>query len=148
MITTNHGVAKAWAEGKQTEDRSGNGNMSHNGCGTLFSYSTPIGRRLEDAHGQPAFLITTKRYSVTTQGKHIGPAHRATGYKAFSVPFLGLPFGRATDMAEVHAGNLADYDERIEEERQRIKRARKFKSQGHLYRIIEEKARYQIAFNL
>lgn len=151
-ITTNYGVARAWASGKQTEDRSGNGNLSHNGCGTLYSYSTPIGRIVKGAAGQDIYLITSKDYSVTTRGKHIGPAHRATNYTAFSVPFIGLPYGwnriDSEDMAQVHAGNLADFAERIEAEEKRIARARVHKSDTSLRRLIRDRDAYKTAFGL
>lgn len=151
-VTTNHGVAKAWASGKQTEDRSNNGNMSHNGCGTLYSYHTPIARIVKGANGQDVCLITCRDYSVTTKGKHIGPAHRAAGYRAFSVPFIGLPYGRnrpdSEDMNEVHAGNLEHFEQSIADETKRIERARVFKSREHLDRLTAQRDAYKAAFAL
>jgi hypothetical protein len=142
--TTNAGVARSWARNDGQEAKSGNGNFWHNGAGTLYSYRTPIGRIVPGGLTSGwVYLITSERYSVTTQGKHIGPAHRATGYKAFSVPDLGLGTGGVN-----HGANLAHYAGLIEAEEQRLKRARTHTSRDHIASIQTERARYCAAFGL
>jgi len=59
-------------------------------------------------------LITDCRHSVTTQGRHINPAHRATSYKAFVVPSL-----RALN----HEVNLASLVKRYDEAKAKFLRA-------------------------
>lgn len=151
--TTNRGVANAWVNG--IEAKSGNGNMSTNGCGTLYSYSTPIGIIKEGVGGRAVYLITAHSYSVTTQGKHIGPAHRATGYQAHVVPFFGIGrVGRHSpdtlDMAEAHAGNVAYLVQRYVDDREGMKAKRSFGqfSEEHLMRLAANARAYCVAFGL
>lgn len=152
MGMTNLQVAKAWATQSKPEGRTSNGNMSFAGA-TLYSYSTPIGHIAKGANGQPVFLITAHTYSVTTQGKHVGPAHKATGYKAFTVPFFGIGrVGRhgpdTLDMAEAHKGNLDYYAAEIAKEEARLASARVYKSRDRVDRLIEEREAYKRAFGL
>lgn len=151
--TTNHGVAKAWVKG--TEAQSGNGNMSTGGQGLLYSYSTPIARIVEGVNGQAVYLITAHSYSVTTQGKHIGPAHRATGYSAHVVPFFGVGrIGRhgpdTLDMAEAHAGNLAYLHSQYSSGLDDMKRKRSLSDYDHerLSTLAARIANYVAAFGL
>jgi hypothetical protein len=151
--TTNRGVANAWVNG--IEAKSGNGNMSTNGCGTLYSYSTPIGIIKQGVDGQPVYLITARSYSVTTRGKHIGPAHGATGYNAHVVPFFGIGrVGRhgpdSLDMMEAHAGNVAYLVQRYVDDREGMKAKRSFGQfdEEHLMRLAANARAYALAFGL
>lgn len=151
--TTNRGVANAWVNG--IEAKSGNGNMSTNGCGTLYSYSTPIGIIKRGKDDQPVYLITAHSYSVTTQGKHIGPAHRAANYEAFVVPFFGIGrVGRHSpdtlNMAEAHAGNVSYLVQRYVDDRAGMKAKRSFGQfdEEHLMRLAATARAYAVAFGL
>lgn len=151
--TTNHGVAQAWVKG--IEAKSNNGNMSTNGCGTLYSYSTPIGIIKQGVDGEPVYLITAHDYSVTTKGKHIGPARRATNYRAHVVPFFGIGrVGRHSpdtlDMAEAHAGNMAYLLSRITEGQARMARARSLSEHDREWHLLlhARMAGYAGAFGL
>jgi hypothetical protein len=151
--TTNRGVAAAWVNG--IEAKSNNGNMSTNGCGTLYSYSTPIGIIKRGVDGKPVYLITAHDYSVTTKGKHIGPAHRATNYAAHVVPFFGIGrVGRHSpdtlDMAEAHAGNVAYLVGRYVDDREGMKAKRSFGqfNEEHLMRLAANARAYALAFGL
>lgn len=117
-VVSNAQVAHLWANQSQDTARSANGNFWFDGL-TLYSYRTPIAnlvRRPSD--GRLIALLTSKTYSVTTSGKHMGPAWRAVDYgrsgtRMFSVPFIGAPGGQngcdSTDMRQVHAGNMAHF---------------------------------------
>lgn len=152
MANTNLDVARKWAGQRGTEARSGNGTMSFSGP-TLYSYATPIGYLMPNGRGHMVPLITAHDYSVTTKGKHIGPAHKATDYTAFVVPFFGIGrVGRhgpdTLDMAEAHRNNVAYLKAHYEEEIARLKAARVYRSFETLQRRAAEVTRYQAVFGL
>ena len=89
QVLTNRGVAEAWAAQRQLSARSHNGNFRFKGP-LLYSYSTPIAHLINGVA-----LITSKSYSATTHGKHIGPAWRTVGYRKFN-PSLPRPVHRRT----------------------------------------------------
>lgn len=63
-------VAHVWAHKLQDEARTpGTGNIFCR-AGIIYSYGThfPIARHVEDWHGKPCVLFTTRSYSVTTSG--------------------------------------------------------------------------------
>ncbi len=138
MSFTNSEVCALWAKQLRASAQSANGNLWFDGP-VLYSYRTPIGRLL-DGH----VLLSSIGYSMTTKGKHLNPAHRATGYRAFSVPQISP----APDFASLHASNLSDYVARIEAERKRLTRARTFKSEDFLNRLIVKRDAYTQAFLL
>lgn len=148
---SNDQVAHVWAQQREEEGQSNNGNLWFRGE-TLYSYSTPIGRFVNGVA-----LITSETFSTTTQGKHINPAHRATGYRAFVVPFLTLagesngrgPRGGPT-WAETHAANLESYAARITAALDAAERARTHKD-THVetaLRLDAEALRYAEVFGL
>lgn len=75
QVFSNDMVAHVWAQQRQPSGRSHNGNFYFEGR-TLYSYGThyPVG--IFAAVGGPVFLNSSKS-SVTTEGKHKGPARRA-----------------------------------------------------------------------
>jgi hypothetical protein len=105
-------VAHVWAQQKQDEGRSGNGNFSFSGP-TIYSYGTPIANIVTGTRKRKGALLTSQSYSVTTEGKHKNATWRAWhgNGPSFTVPFLGVTGGRAfrhpdaTNMKEVHKGN-------------------------------------------
>lgn len=154
--TSNLGVARDWANERHDEAKSSNGNFSHTGE-KLWSYNTPIAT----LRGGVA-LLTTESYSVTTEGKHKNAARRAlrdAGIPCFTVPFLlldGSTYGRSHagrvaqgySVPQQHDANLADYDARIAAERERMERARTYKSADRLTMLIDERDAYRAAFLL
>lgn len=74
-VFTNDMVAHVWAQQRQQSGRSHNGNFYFKGR-TLYSYGThyPVG--IFAAVGGPVFLNSSKS-SITTEGKHKGPARYA-----------------------------------------------------------------------
>lgn len=122
-IMSNQMVAHTWAQfasnlERQSEARTANGNMSFDGS-TLFSYYTPIANFVLDKDGVPRCLMTQHSYSITTNGKHLGPARRAVNYRYYSVPCLGVRGGlhyepRYSGSEEMHAINAASLREAYE----------------------------------
>ncbi len=149
-VFNNYQLAHVWAQQNQEEGRSHNGNFHFSGD-TLYSYSTPIARIVKGVA-----LVTCESYSVTTRGKHIGPALSAVAHRpCFRVPFLGATGGRAfshpdaKNMREVHKGNLAHYAKRYEEERARLMRCRDLQAPGTpLGGIASTRDEYIRAFKL
>ena len=74
-VFSNDMVAHVWAQQRQQSGRSHNGNFYFEGR-TLYSYGThyPVG--IFAAVGGPVFLNSSKS-SITTEGKHKGPARYA-----------------------------------------------------------------------
>lgn len=150
--TTNRGVANAWVDG--FEAKSSNGNMSTNGC-TLYSYNTPIAIIKRGKDDQRVYLITAHDYSVTTKGKHIGPAHRAAKHAAFVVPCFGIGWvGRhrdTLDMAEAHEANqtylMARYAEEMERQKAQRSSYGRFEEES-LMRLAATARAYALAFGL
>lgn len=114
-------VAHVWAQRSQEEGRSHNGNFSFSGD-TLYSYSTPIGKFVEVPEKGYAVLVTSRRYSRTTSGKHMPALHRALsseGYRnEFEVPCVA-PHGPSD-----HAANLAHLVNEFEDRANKALRAR------------------------
>jgi hypothetical protein len=111
-VFPNDMVAHVWAQQKQDEGRSGNGNFSFSGP-TIYSYGTPIANIVTGTRKRKGALLTSQSYSVTTTGKHKNATWSAWhgNGPSFTVPFLGVTGGRAfrhpdaTNMKEVHKGN-------------------------------------------
>ncbi len=150
--TTNLGVAKLWAQGRDHEAKSNNGNLWCEGR-TLYSYRTPIAYLMPNGRGHLVPLITAHSYSVTTEGKHKGAAHKATSYTAFVVPFFGIGnTGRHSpdtlDRTEAHNGNVAYLLDQFTEEAKRLKAARVHRSFDTLERKAATLLRYVTTFGL
>lgn len=116
MSNSNDQTAHIWAQQRKESAKSSNGNLHFEGP-TLYSYSTPIARFILDAKGKRVTLITSQTYSVTTSGKHMPAARRATDYgrgefaPCFTVPNLGSTGFYGYCAAELspadHTANLA-----------------------------------------
>lgn len=121
-VFSNAQVRHVWATGTQDHGRSHNGNFSFQGD-TLYSYRTPIARRVKPALKSSGvdfvYLISSESYSVTTASKHRSGLYRDTsgaGRKSFTVPMLGRRGGMRNepqdipadgDLKPVHVTNLA-----------------------------------------
>lgn len=110
-------IPHLWAHRTQDEARNRQGNLYFNGD-TIYSYGShfPIARHVTNGAGERAVLFTTATYSVTTSG-HCSAVRSAipSGIPVFSVP--NVCHGRYSGSelaADDHAGNLADYAERID----------------------------------
>lgn len=76
MSGTNGAVARSWVDGYA----GGKANNMSNVGGTLYSYQTPIGRRVLAADGRTVFyLLSDRSFSMTTKTKHLSPACNAIG---------------------------------------------------------------------
>jgi hypothetical protein len=84
-IVDNATVAYLWSGQLQHRAQSHNGNFRFEGD-YLYSYKTVIGCL---HNGVP--LLTSRVYSTTTSGKHMGPARRWTQYQAIEVPMPHEP---------------------------------------------------------
>lgn len=107
-IVANRQVAHLWANQSQEEARSHNGNYWFQGP-TLYSYRTPIAHLVAGTGGSVA-LVTNESFSVTTNGKHIGPIWGATRHLSgsFRVPSIGVAGGRLGGRNEIdHGANVA-----------------------------------------
>ena len=80
-MRTNYEVAHAWAHGKEAH-----GLKIHTSRGFFYSYSTPIGAKLEDV-----FIIDNSYYSATTR-KHQCYAFHSTYGKVFHFDFECLRY--------------------------------------------------------
>ena len=120
-VVSNPQVAHIWAHQSQDTARSHNGNFSFHGE-VIYSYSTPVARIVRGVIDRPIALVTSRTYSTTTSGKHIGPIYRALDYgrsfvRVFTVPFIGAFGGRNSgdrDFCEItaptiHQGNVDHY---------------------------------------
>ena len=115
-VFDNDGVARLWADRKQPYARSHNGNFHLDGV-KLYSYSTVIASQVQ-AKGEWVKLFTSRTYSITTTGRHMGPARRyAMGY-CFMVPHVDL-YGEAP---QEHLANRAHLIAVYNAERDRYKR--------------------------
>jgi hypothetical protein len=110
-------IPHLWVHRTQGEARNRQGNLYFTGD-TIYSYGShfPIARHVTNDAGDRAVLLTTATYSVTTSS-HCFAVRSAipSGIQVFHVPNVcpGRYSGSGL-AADDHAGNLADYAERIE----------------------------------
>jgi hypothetical protein len=111
-------IPHLWAHRTQEEARNRQSNLYFTGD-TIYSYGShfPIARYVTNDAGERAVLLTTATYSVTTSS-HCSAVRFAipSGIPIFHVP--NVCHGRYSGSelaADDHAGNLADYTERIEQ---------------------------------
>lgn len=123
VFSTTAETAHAWASQTQPDGRSNAGSV-HFRDTAFYSYSTPIAN-IHTNNGERLVLFSSRSYSVTTNGKHVPAARRAT---------LGTPTCNvarvAPDCADDHARNMVDMVERRDAVLLRMKRARKDWSRG------------------
>jgi hypothetical protein len=110
-------IPHLWAHRTQEEARNRQGNLYFT-SDTIYSYGShfPIACHVVNQTGERAALFTTATYSVTTSS-HCSAVRSAipSGIPVFHVP--NVCHGRYSGSeltADDHAGNLADYIERIE----------------------------------
>jgi hypothetical protein len=110
-------IPHLWAHRTQDEARNRQGNLYFT-ADTIYSYGShfPIARHVTNDAGKRAVLLTTSTYSVTTSS-HCSAVRSAipSGIRVFHAP--NVCHGRYSGSeltADDHAGNLADYAERIE----------------------------------
>lgn len=128
-VFDNDQVAHVWAQHSQSEGRSNNGNFWFRD-NDIYSYRTRIARLVHSPiTGAPAYLITTRKYSVTTSGKHMPAIYRAISGQYFNVDDIG-----ACD-AKSHGENVKHMQAEYEELLLKLSRA---KSNGER---IESQAR-------
>src|ERR1039457_3060700 len=110
-------IPPLWAHRTQDEARNRQGNLYFTGD-TIYSYGShfPIARHVANEAGERGVLLTTATYSVTTSS-HCSAVRSAipSGVPVFHVPNVCHGRYSGSDLtADDHAGNLADYAERIE----------------------------------
>jgi hypothetical protein len=110
-------IPHLWAHRTQDDARNKQGNLYFTGD-TIYSYGShfPLARHVTNDAGERAVLLTTATYSVTTSG-HCTAVRSAipSGIPVFHVPNVCHGRYSGSDLtADDHAGNLADYTERIE----------------------------------
>src|ERR1019366_9792793 len=110
-------IPHLWAQRTQEEARNRQGNLYLTGD-TIYSYGShfPVARHVTNGANERAVLITTATYSVTTSS-HCSAVRSAipSGVPVFHVPNVCRGRYSGSDLtADDHAGNLADYAERIE----------------------------------
>lgn len=113
-------IGHLWAHQSQEHART-QGSMSFTGP-TFYSYSTPIGYVETNKRGETAYIVTTRRFSVTTSGKHMPAMTRAipSGATVFHAAYVVTESnGRGS-----HAERLQEYAGRIVEIEAKIPRAR------------------------
>lgn len=135
---SNSEVADQWAAGERQEMR-GN-SLSYVG-GVAYSYSTPIARHVTNKSGTRAILITTRRYSVTTNGKHLPPirqAARETGLPVFNV------YDESGDTRADHQTNCVAMEDVIRADIVTGLRSRSYKEQ--CCEVVERRIRELLAY--
>ena len=148
-------IPHLWAHRTQEDARNRQGNLYFTGD-TIYSYGShfPIARHVTNDAGQRAVLFTTATYSVTTSS-HCSAVRSAipSGIPVFHVP--NVCHGRYSGSeltADDHAGNLADYAERIEKYVITSARARssyaKEWNNDHAVRLRDEAFAYCAFFGL
>jgi len=110
-------IPHLWAHRTQEEARNRQGNLYFIGD-TIYSYGShfPIARHVVSEAGERAVLLTTATYSVTTSS-HCSAVRSAipSGTRIFHVPIVCHGRYNGSELTtNDHAGNLADYAERIE----------------------------------
>jgi hypothetical protein len=110
-------IPHLWAHRTQDEARNRQGNLYLTGD-TIYSYGShfPIARHVVSEAGERAVLFTTASYSVTTSS-HCSAVRSAipSGIPVFHVPNVCPGRYSGSELTpDDHAGNLADYTERIE----------------------------------
>jgi hypothetical protein len=110
-------IPHLWAHRTQEEARNRQGNLYFTGD-TIYSYGShfPIACHVSNDAGERAVLFTTATYSVTTSS-HCSAVRSAipSGVQVFHVPNVCQGRYSGSELtADDHAGNLADYAERIE----------------------------------
>ncbi len=110
-------IPHLWAHRTQEEARNRHGNLYFTGD-TIYSYGShfPIARHVVSEAGERAVLLTTATYSVTTSS-HCSAVRSAipSGTRIFHVPIVCHGRYNGSELTtNDHAGNLADYAERIE----------------------------------
>src|SRR5450759_1366361 len=110
-------IPHLWAHRTEDDARNKQVNLYFTGD-TIYSYGShfPIARHVTNDAGERAVLLTIATYSVTTSS-HCSAVRSAipSGIPVFRVP--NVCHGRYSGSeltADDHAGNLADYAERIE----------------------------------
>lgn len=148
-MATNLAVAKAFIAGKSS--RSSNGNLHTDGR-TLWSYSTPIAHKVQDATGRTVCLHWAHEYSITTTGKHRTALLKALGYGAvmaeWQVPTMGVSGGRKLLREVNHEINTKALLDAYTAELERLKRARSHKSLDRLAMLHTDLLNYLVAFAL
>ena len=148
-------IPHLWAHRTQEEARNRQGNLYFT-SDTIYSYGShfPIARHVTNDAGERAVLFTTATYSVTTSS-HCSAVRSAipSGIPVFHVP--NVCHGRYSGSeltADDHAGNLADYAERIEKYVITSARARssyaKEWNNDHAVRLRDEAFAYCAFFGL
>jgi hypothetical protein len=148
-------IPHLWSHRTQDEARNRQGNLYFTGY-TIYSYGShfPIARHVVGEADERAVLLTTSTYSVTTSS-HCSAVRSAipSGIPVFHVP--NVCHGRYSGSeltADDHAGNLADYTERIEKHVVTSARARssytKEWNHEHAVRLRDEAFAYCAFFGL
>lgn len=100
-VGSNGDVAIRWADAMFPGGESKS--MSFRGA-TVYSYATPIARRVVNHAGNKGVLITAVGYSMTTKSKHLPPVRRAASRSG--LPGFFVDNVLANTEAE-HRGNVA-----------------------------------------
>jgi hypothetical protein len=148
-------IPHLWAHRTQEEARNCQGNLYFTGH-TIYSYGShfPIARHVVSEAGEQAVLFTIGTYSVTTSS-HCSAVRSAIPSRTpvFHVP--NVCHGRYSGSeltADDHAGNLADYTDRIEKHVITSARARssyaKEWNHEHAVRLRDEAFAYCSFFGL
>lgn len=110
-------VAHVWAQATQDTGYTASRSFSFEGS-VLFSYGTPIANFTTGADGARVYLISSHKYSNTTNGHQSAARGAVRHQRMFQVPDIGASGGRAHSVigwpmsdakswAPVHAANLA-----------------------------------------
>lgn len=148
-------VPHLWAHRTQDEARNRQGNLYFTGD-TIYSYGShfPIARHVVNDAGERAVLFTTATYSATTSS-HCSGVRSAISSR---IPVFHVPnvcHGRYSGSeltADDHAGNLADYADRIDKHvitsaRARSSHAKEWNHE-HAIRLRDEASAYCAFFGM
>lgn len=108
-------VAKRWAEYNETgEGRNQRKIKSLSFCNNiLYSYSTPVAVYQTSSTGLKYVLMTSRRWSLTTTA-HLNMARGYVNVPLFRTEWIGAHQGIWKPMKDVHASNLLQMFDRLE----------------------------------
>jgi len=130
----NENVVRNWIRGHKSCGKSSNGNLSYN-HNDLYSYRTIVARKYRG--GQ--VVVTSHRYSATTNGKHLLHVRRLLSNDDYYVTCEIDDLSNSYDFDDVRSQIVADYDLKIKAERLRISRAKKHTDDFYLKQLLEKR---------
>jgi len=143
-VVSNHEVPHLWAHQTQSDAKNAGGSFYFTGD-TIYSYGShfPIARHISMPNGEPAVLVTSRTYGITTTG-HTSRVHSAIPR---SVPqwFVERPDHSPADNFAAFEATYRELLNLVVDAKNKVSRAKRFlKLEEH----VEYVNRFAVAFEL